>query len=1286
MLRRCLLYFLHRRSPWRNGFAYSSSPEGPWIQYGQSGSSGVNWTKTGTPIVSNGIISFAALQAIQSPATYAPGTAVGFRANLGPQGGNENRWGGFVTGTGGTGDDRAMIQKQVPPYAPNNNVVYLSTHPTYTELSPLDNQFHVYEVLWRTGRADAILDHGTASIYTTSNVPSISLPVTFYNYAGTSPLLVDWVFVRQYSSPEPTPTVGNEQTACPNPPGVSTPVTYCQYATAVPLTATGSNLLWYTTPTGGTGSPTAPTPSTASVGTTSYWVSQTVNGCESNRAQIDVIVNETPDSPSADVTQPTCEVPTGTITVTSSTTGLSFSIDGTNYTNTNGIFTGVNPGNYNLTAKNSYECISAATPIVINTVPGAPPAPTVNITQPTCTAATGTITITAPTGTGMTYSIDGTNYTNTTGVFTDVPPGNYIVTAKDISGCFSPVTNVTVNPAPPVPQAPTANVTQPTCFVGTGTITVTSSITGLSFSIDGVNYTNTTGIFTGVAPGTYPLTAKNSSNCISSATMVTVNPAPPLPTGTIAAVDPDLCYGELYYQLKLATATGQAPFSLVVDGKTYNNVNVGQTFATINVYESIWNNSTSGIGGPAGGGTQWELGIKFRSSASGYIRGIRFHKASGNTGTHVGKLWNIGGGTPLATATFTNETASGWQEVLFATPVAITANTVYVASYSTTAGNFSFNSNYFSSAGVTSGHLYALSTLDPPAGNGVYNTTAGSFPNQTFNAGNYWVDVLFSTWNTLPATLTSNLTSITAADGCNNTGIPLSSASVTINVTPNGTISSAGTVCEGTDMSLIFNATAGNSPFSLVVNGNTYNGISSGVPFNVGTTGTNQPQSIWPSTNGTDNGANSLSYEFGVKFRSSIAGQITGIRFYKVGTNTTGYSGTLWSGTGTQLATANFPTLPTNGWQQVNFVTPVTIQPNTTYVASYHIPTGNFAANIGYFATSGVTNGALTALANNFDGPNGVYVVSPNITFPTQTYNSTNYWVDVVFVPATNNYFELTSITSTNGCTKTGNPISTAIVPLYFNSTAPTSISGNSSIEAGTSTTLTVVGGSLGTNAAWKWYSGTCGGTPEGTGTSITVSPIETTDYFVRAEGLCNTTTCAQLTVTVTHPITTWTGGTNTDWSVASNWSNGIPVIIKNAVISSVPMNQPHITASPASPAQCRDLTIESGAVVTIDPGKALTVNGVLTNISGNAGLVILSDATGTGSLIENSGPNASIKRFLTNGRWHYVSPPIDNGTAGVFLGLYMMRWNEPNGQWSYISDPELCYGYRYGRICHLGC
>ncbi|WP_157977334.1 Ig-like domain-containing protein, partial [Taibaiella helva] len=80
-------------------------------------------------------------------------------------------------------------------------------------------------------------------------------------------------------------------------PGVSSPVVYCQDAPALALNASGANLLWYTTPSGGTGSPTAPTPPTTTPGATTWYVSQAANGCESSRAAIAVIINATPAAP-----------------------------------------------------------------------------------------------------------------------------------------------------------------------------------------------------------------------------------------------------------------------------------------------------------------------------------------------------------------------------------------------------------------------------------------------------------------------------------------------------------------------------------------------------------------------------------------------------------------------------------------------------------------------------------------------------------------------------------------------------------------------------------------------------------------------------------------------------------------------------------------------------------------------------------------------------------------------------------------------------------------------------
>ena len=159
---------------------------------------------------------------------------------------------------------------------------------------------------------------------------------------------------------------------------------------------------------------------------------------------------------------------------------------------------------------------------------------------------------------------------------------------------------------------------------------------------------------------------------------------------------------------------------------------------------------------------------------------------------------------------------------------------------------------------------------------------------------------------------------------------------------------------------------------------------------------------IWPSTTVpgvVDSGPDS-AVELGVKFRSDMAGTITGIRFYKASTNTGTHVGNLWSSTGTRLATATFTNETASGWQQVNFSTPVAITANTVYVASYHTNVGHYSDNLNYFTSQGVDNPPLHALANGVSGVNGVYRYGSSSAFPNLGWNSSNYWVDVAFRPA----------------------------------------------------------------------------------------------------------------------------------------------------------------------------------------------------------------------------------------------------------------------------------------------
>jgi Domain of unknown function (DUF4082)/Abnormal spindle-like microcephaly-assoc'd, ASPM-SPD-2-Hydin len=141
--------------------------------------------------------------------------------------------------------------------------------------------------------------------------------------------------------------------------------------------------------------------------------------------------------------------------------------------------------------------------------------------------------------------------------------------------------------------------------------------------------------------------------------------------------------------------------------------------------------------------------------------------------------------------------------------------------------------------------------------------------------------------------------------------------------------------------------------------------------------------------------------EIGVKFRADTNGSVTGLRFYKTQKNVGTHVGHIWSRSGVLLGSATFTGETKSGWQQVNFLTPIPVSANTTYIASYFAPSGRYSDNTGQFAKAGIDNPPLHALANGVDGPDGVYLYSSSSGFPTSTYESTNYWVDIVYTPQT---------------------------------------------------------------------------------------------------------------------------------------------------------------------------------------------------------------------------------------------------------------------------------------------
>jgi len=364
-------------------------------------------------------------------------------------------------------------------------------------------------------------------------------------------------------------------------------------------------------------------------------------------------------------------------------------------------------------------------------------------------------------------------------------------------------------------------------------------------------------------------------------------------------------------------------------------------------------------------------------------------------------LWSSGGAL-LASATFTGESASGWQQVNFSNPVAITANTFYVASYHVSGGHWSANWSYFATSGVDNPPLHAPANGSGGVPNGRYAYgSASAFPTNT-NSANYWVDVVFnlSVGPTPLSVSTTSLPNGTQSVAYNQSlaaagGKTPYSWSLISGALPAGLSLSSGGQISGTP------TTTGTSNFTVQVTdaSTPVQTATRALSITIVAASGGCPCTIWPSTavpSVADVGPDS-PVELGVTFRADSNGYITGIRFYKSTGNTGTHVGNLWSSGGALLASATFTGESASGWQQVNFSNPVAITANTLYVASYHTTIGHYSVTGNYFATTGVDNAPLHAPVNSSSTPNGPYAYGSTSTFPRNTYNSANYWVDVVF-------------------------------------------------------------------------------------------------------------------------------------------------------------------------------------------------------------------------------------------------------------------------------------------------
>jgi hypothetical protein len=292
--------------------------------------------------------------------------------------------------------------------------------------------------------------------------------------------------------------------------------------------------------------------------------------------------------------------------------------------------------------------------------------------------------------------------------------------------------------------------------------------------------------------------------------------------------------------------------------------------------------------------------------------------------------------------------------------------------------------------------------------NGVYSATRGSLPNQTYSSSNYFIDaVVAPDSGAAPAVLLKS-----PADGAAD--IPQTSsvsASFSRALSPS-TINGSSFTLTAPDGSTVpatvsydgaYAATL--TPTAQLATG-TYtahlsasvagaNGTPMGSPVSWSfTTATGScPCALFSDLAQPANTSAAGTFELGVKLQVDTPEQLTSVRFYKAVGEAGTHTATIWTANGLSLASVTFASETASGWQQQALTTPLQLQPNTTYVVSIN-------ANSRYPVTlngllNPVSSGPLHTVA---DGLNGVYNGTLG-SFPDQSYQSSNYFVDVVVAP-----------------------------------------------------------------------------------------------------------------------------------------------------------------------------------------------------------------------------------------------------------------------------------------------
>ena len=336
----------------------------------------------------------------------------------------------------------------------------------------------------------------------------------------------------------------------------------------------------------------------------------------------------------ASVTQPTCTVATGSITISNFPSGVIYSFDGGTTYGTSPTRSELTPGTYQVRVKNAAGCESAVTPIIIDPQPNAPAAPTASASQPTCAVATGIITVSNPT-TGVTYSFDnGANY-GTSASSTALAAGTYQVRVKNADGCESSATPITINPQP---ATPTITIVNAVCSSDLSTYTVTFTSDGTVTSSLGT-VDNTAKTVSGITAGVNVTLTATLGTCTKEASVTAPDCNCPTVTAPTSGGDKTICAGDVIPALTVTVGMGESA-NWYIDGTLVKANSLSFTPTNAGTYSVEAYNTTSNC--KSAGKTDVKLTITSKPtitavtpkcSVTGLTYNVKFTASTGSTVT-----------------------------------------------------------------------------------------------------------------------------------------------------------------------------------------------------------------------------------------------------------------------------------------------------------------------------------------------------------------------------------------------------------------------------------------------------------------------------------------------------------------------------------------------------------------------------------------------------------------------------------------------------------------------------